>query len=306
VGVVLTSMFTAPFLYWNYKNGWIGFNFYKSRVGVEQSFRFDLFSKEFVGEIFYQNPVVWVFIMVFAFFVIISWPKRDAKMLMYWMSLPLLLCLWGVSFYRETLPHWSGPAYISLSILASTVAAEKKSILYTSRWIKTAFSFLLIIVIAGYLLICFYPGTIGKEYPRIKYGSGDFTLDMYGWHDSGKNIADFLKNAKLDALPLVSPSWFPAAHLDEYVTHNTKNVLYGVGSVEQIHQYKWINNMRAGIPHADSMLYIVPSNYYKEPVPLFDKYFKKIKLIGEIPEYRSSKLTRFYLIYLLSDSIKSF
>lgn len=305
-GFILTCLFTAPFLYWNYTNDWTGFNFYKSRVGIENTFRFDLFFREFIGEIFYQNPIVWVFIILFSFLTQASWAKRDAKILLYWMSIPLLICLWGVSFFRETLPHWSGPAYISLSILASVIAVEKKSILYIGRWIKTSFSFILFVIISGYLLICFYPGTIGIKYPLTKYGSNDFTLDMYGWDISGKAIAVFLKNAKLDSLPLVSPSWFPAAHLDEYVTHNTKNVLYGVGSVEQIHQYKWINTKRGGIPRADSMLYIVPSNYYKEPRHLFDTYFKKINLVGQIPEYRSGELTRYFFIYLLSDNIKAF
>jgi hypothetical protein len=306
LAIFITMLFLTPMIYWNYINEWVGFNFYSARVGVESRIRYDLFVKEFVGEILYQNPVVWIFVFLFAIIHGAKITRSNARIFLLCMALPLIFFLWSLSLFRETLPHWSGPAYIPLIILASIVFADNFSYSVARRWIISAFSLISIVLVLGYFLINFYPSTIGSKKAKLTYGSGDFTLDMYGWKETGIEIGKYLKINKLDKLPVVSPNWFPAAHIDEYVTRKTSNPLFGVGSIAQMHHYQWVNKKRGGIPRADSMLYIVPSNYYKDPVMLFDKNFKKINLIGEIPEYRSGKPTRYFFIYLLSDSIEPF
>jgi hypothetical protein len=98
---------------------------------------------------------------------------------------------------------------------------------------------------------------------------------------------------------MYSHQWFPAAHLDEYLTRKTGNTLYAVGSIEQIHQYKWINARRGGLPLSDSALFVVPTNYFRDPVQLYGGTFKSIQLLKKFPQYRGGRLTRYFNLYLM-------
>jgi len=158
---------------------------------------------------------------------------------------------------------------------------------------------MLIVLISGLMLIFYYPGTIGSKQNNSNYGSGDFTLDMYGWEKSGKQIAAYIESQHLKTLPIYSHQWFPAAHLDEYLSRKSGNVLFAVGSVEQIHQYKWINARRGGLPQSDSALFVVPTNYFRDPVQLYGDTFYSIQLLKKFPQYRGGRLTRYFNLYLM-------
>jgi hypothetical protein len=167
------------------------------------------------------------------------------------------------------------------------------------RWLYGAVLFLVIALLAGIQLVFFYPGTLGSKKEAISYGSGDFTLDMYGWEKSGSQMASFIKHQHLTEIPLYSHQWFPAAHLDEYLSRKSGNRLFAVGPLEQIHQYKWINERRGGLPASDSALFVIPSNNYRDPYQLYGKEFQSIQLLKTIPQYRKGHLTRYFYLYLM-------
>ncbi|WP_204307932.1 hypothetical protein, partial [Klebsiella pneumoniae] len=71
------------------------------------------FMRELAGEFAYQNPIVYVLIII----AIISFLRGDlrfrqsrVKVWIFSMSIPMLLVFWGIALRNPTLPHWSGPA----------------------------------------------------------------------------------------------------------------------------------------------------------------------------------------------------
>lgn len=299
VGIVITSFALLPIIIWNFQNDWVHFSFYTSRVGVQNGIHLDQLLKEFLGEFAYQGPLVFLVIIIFGFFRRNIAGKQKRKLFLLWMALPLILFIWVLSLFRETLPHWTGPAFIPLIILASISMADLINVKKIRFWLWGSFSFTLIAVTLGMLLIFYYPGTIGSKTNAATYGSGDFTLDMYGWDKSGNQMAAFIEHQKLTTLPLYSHQWFPAAHLDEYLSRKSGNRLFAVGPLEQIHQYKWINARRGGLPASDSALFVVPSNNYRDPHQLYGKDFQSIQLLKKFPQYRRGQLTRYFYLYLM-------
>lgn len=299
VGILITSLSLLPIIIWNFQHDWVHFNFYSSRVGVDNSIHPQQLLKELLGEFAYQGPLVFVFILIFGFQKLNATGKRKQKSFLLWTATPLIFFIWSLSLFRETLPHWTGPAYIPLIILASLSMAEQLSARKLRFWLLGSFSFILIALTAGMILIFYYPGTLGSKKNAATYGSGDFTLDMYGWEKSGSQMAAFIHNHQLGKIPMYSHQWFPAAHLDEYLSRKSGNTLFAVGPLEQIHQYKWINAKRGGLPTSDSALFVIPSNNYRDPQQLYGKDFRSIQLLKKFPQYRRGHLTRYFYLYLM-------
>lgn len=300
-GVVILFLFTLPIIYWNYKNQWVQFAFYSSRLPEDSSINVGRLLKEFVGQIFYSNPVVYFFILVFGVFRFNKIERINKKSFLLWTSLPFLVFVFGLSLFKETLPHWSGPSFISLVILSSIVAEEVANKWALKAWIYTSFLFFLFCCISGFVLINYFPGSLGNKSKQASYGSADFTLDMYGWDKIQNDVDTTLTELGYRHLPIISDNWFPAAHIDQYIARPLKSSFFVLGDVEKIHQYQWVNAARGGWPNADSAILIMPSNYYKEPSTLFQHTFKHHQKLRSIPQYRNKVLVRYFHIYLYYD-----
>jgi hypothetical protein len=124
---------------------------------------------------------------------------------------------------------------------------------------------------------------------------------MFGWQHSGKELAEKLKLMQLDSLPIYADNWFPAAHLDEYLTPHTGNVIYGVGDITRIHQYHWINANHGGLPVSDSAIFISVSNYPSDPEQLYGQQFKRVQCLDSLVQLRSGKPTRYFHVFLMHD-----
>ncbi len=301
LSMLITAVFLIPIIYWNYKNNWVNFSFYTGRVGLAGHISFQYFVREILGEIFYQNPIVWIFI-----FIQLAIKKSNASFdkkreFLFLMSFPLLFGFWALSLSRETLPHWSGPAYLPIIILVSTGLQQEFIQGKLNLWMRAMVVMFSVVLVLGIAVINYFPGTIGNKKDMLHYGSGDFTLDMYGWKESSAKMLQAIKGSKLEKVPLVSSAWFPAAHINEYITSGTELRSFALGPVNDIHQFHWINQINGGLPERDSLLYITTSNYFKDPVVLYRHYFNKITLLNKIEEKRNRSTTRFYYLYLLSE-----
>jgi hypothetical protein len=158
---------------------------------------------------------------------------------------------------------------------------------------------LIIVFVAGIYLVNHFPGTIGNKMKEQAYGSGDFTLDMFGWKESAQKIRDTIQQNGFSDLPIVSDNWFPAAHIDNFICRPANIPFYCIGDIAQIHQYNWINPKRGEWSKYDSVLTIVPSNYFREPNTYLSKFYSSFDLISTVEEFRNDKKTRNYFIYLL-------
>ena len=169
-----------------------------------------------------------------------------------------------------------------------------------------ACGFQLLVIVAGVILINFMPGSLGNKKEKIKFGEGDFTLDMYGWKRF-KNDFDKLVKADLQTgtmkphAVIISNKWFPASHIDYYVAMSIQKDLIAMGDTNDIHQYAWINNERKKMKPGDDAYCIVPSNNYIDAAALYSGLFKTVIPPQVIEQKRSGKTSRYFYIWRMKD-----
>jgi hypothetical protein len=286
-----------PVILWNYQNSFVSFSFHESRVGYTgMRIRWDYFGTELIGQFFYSNPVNFI-IIIFAFIAIIRGKKfldKSYLRLLLVMSLPLALVFIGFSLYSSTLPHWTGPAYLGLILVAAawlsgTPANDKPPKLVP--WpLRIALLFQLILITAGILQINY--GII----PLKKYGMDDMTSQLQGWRQLGEK---FRKVAEADVTgkrmpadaPILTFRWFPAANFDFYVAAPLQKKVYSLGTLERIHKYYWIDKARGNLLKGSDAYYIALSNDYADPHERYGLLFDSIVSADTLKIFRGGNLT---------------
>lgn len=204
-------------------------------------------------------------------------------MLLLYVSLPLILIFTLFSLFRNTLPHWSGPAFIGLIILSSDWLSGKltENRRKVISLLAAANGLVVLVIIFAVIQINFgliYPPSKVTD-PR-KTGKNDFTLDMYGWKQAGIKFQQFLRKEGIEEadnnkVKIISNKWFPAAHLDFYVAHPFCIDLLAYGTLGDIHKYYWINRTRQINP-GDKIYYITSSQQFTDPDELIVKFSRII------------------------------
>ncbi len=303
-GIISIVVF-SPVLIWNYIHHFISFTFHSDRVEVgSQGIRFDFIGTEILGEFLYQNPVV--FILVWAA-VIYGWRHRGRFLekkkfhFLLFQSLPMIATFLFVSLFRKTLPHWTGPAYVSLILVAAaflTKNSDSELKMFPS-YIKAAIISILIIFIIGGAQINY--GLIDLK----KYVGTDISLDMYGWRQMKKPFKEIKEKAEMDHriqknAPLVSFRWFPAAHLDYYVALPNNTYVLGWGSLERIHKYAWMNQDRGGyVLGMDAWFINMDNDLFS--MDFSKTHFKEVIPYDTISINRSGKTVKQAYVYILKD-----
>ncbi|KIA91582.1 hypothetical protein OC25_21315 [Pedobacter kyungheensis] len=304
---LITALIVSPVLIWNIHNKFITYSFHSSRVTLNHGIHLLGFARELLGSILYNNPINFLLI-VMALIAIArkqSTIKPQTVKLLLFTSIPLILILLFTSLFRDTLPHWSGPAYVALIML--TACHFSADTVKSSLQLKLAYAatlLLALIVSSGILLVNYFPGTIGKQ-DRETLGSSDFTLDMYGWENLAKefrqlrqrNITAGISRAHF----IISDKWFPGSHIDNYVAQPSELDFLAIGHLEDIHTYAWLNRYRKQIKSGDDAYFITFSNNFSDPQPQYSHLFRKITKAVTIPQFRNGKPARNILIYLLMD-----
>jgi hypothetical protein len=297
ISVFITLIVIFPVILWNYQNEFISFTFQGERVNVAGNvIKWNSLLTELSGQILYNNPVnflifIWVLISLFGKN---KWTDPFQKNFLLIFSLPLIFIFLFFSTFRDTLPHWTGPGYLCLILLAGVYFSAKKKIF---PWItKLSLLILLFVVSLGVMQI---------NYGIIKVKE-DPTLDMYGWDQLRQGFAGKYKRAVSDNkiskdFVLISYRWFPAAHLDYYVAEPLGIKLYVAGTLERMHKYAWINDLR-GKPslHSDAY-FIFPSNDHKDPNEVAPAFYSRYFLDDSIPVYRSQQIVKYYYLYIFKD-----
>jgi hypothetical protein len=297
ISVLISALIILPVIIWNYQNNFISLTFQGERVNVSGSaIKWSSFLTELAGQILYNNPINFLLYL----FVLASLFGRKKfidsfnKNFLLIFSLPLILLFLFFSLFRDTLPHWTGPGYICLILLSGAFFSAKKKYF---PWItKLSLALLLIIVVGGVAQI---------NYGVLKIKE-DPTLDIYGW-DQLKNgfeikyKRDLVENKISKDFIMISYRWFPAAHLDLYVSEPLGIKLYVAGTLERMHKYSWINTLR-GKPalHSDAY-FIYPSNDPKDPNEVAPPFYSSISLSDSIPVYRNKELVKYYYIWIFKD-----
>jgi len=309
ISLLVTLILSIPVVYWNFKNDFISFTFQGNRIGLFQNpVNFTSFTLFNLGQFFYQNPVLSV-IYAITLYKIFRRKKHEIteiNFLLLFLGIPLVLVFIFLSLFRNTLPHWTGPAFICLMILSSEYLADiynkrRKSII---RTLSAAIVMYLFILGLGTLQI--NTGIIElKADPESVYpGENDITLDMYGWKQAREKFTKFLTKEGISEedhrkLAIVNNKWFPAAHLDYYIAHPLNIKLIALGNIERIHKYYWINKTRK-LNDTDRVFYVTDSRNYHGPeefASCFTKIIPKDTLIIE----RNHKAVKYIYIYDMVD-----
>lgn len=305
VAVMITLLCLIPIVYWNIQNDFITYKFHSERVTHHQVM-WDSLLREILGEFAYQNPIVFV-LVVASLIALLRKQKIFSSALTVWslcMSLPMIALFWGVALFNDTLPHWSGPAYIPLFFVTAQyldVRAQKK---YPTV-VKWAGGLVLFVLIAGSLLSNYAPRNFGSQ-DKENYGEYCPTLDLNGWDAFGKKFAQIEREdiaagrMKADA-PIVVNKWFPGAHIEKYVATKTHQRVLGVGLLDDLHKFAWLNKERKPLQLHDDAYCITASNLPFDPVKEYAAYFETIEKPVVINQYRSGKVVRYFYVYRMKD-----
>ena len=111
LSVLISALCLLPILIWNMQNDFISFTFHGDRVSLFGKPRFDYLGTELAGELLYNNPIVYILIII----ALASYFRRNfqtetsVSRLLLLTALPWIGIFIYFSLTRSTLPHWSAP-----------------------------------------------------------------------------------------------------------------------------------------------------------------------------------------------------
>lgn len=307
VSALIALVIISPIVVWNVQHDFITYRFHSERVEVDHAaFNGRSFIEEVVSQVLFNNPVL-VFLAATALF---TWRRQSfssmpALSIYNLVGLPLITVLLGISLFRDTtLPHWSGPAYVTLVPLAAVQLASmdaRRLFPKLLRWGMVAF-FLFFIPWHG--VVHFYPGTYGSQDPKI-LGKGDGSLDLYGWEEAGQAFASLSRREQAAGImpsnaPLVSYKWW-GAHVEYYFGRPSGRTMIGLGTTANLHHYLWKNKERVGVVNLSKAYCIMPSDEYYDVRKMYSRYYGIIKPVSTITTYRSGRPAHRFYVYRLSE-----
>lgn len=307
LALLISALCCLPILYWNLQNDFISFRFHGERVGGH-ALNPATFGTELAGELFYNNPVNFVLAImaiVAAFKGSISMDKGPLRLVLC-IALPLIFVFLFFSLTRPTLPHWNAPAYCLLCLLTACMLSTKhepsEGRFAIPKSIVAALGVVAFTVVFGVAEINtgFIP--LDRHTEPEMLGRNDFTLDMYGWEQLETKFAALREQKIAEGVMkaedgIVGDEWFPLANLDYYVARPLGMKVMGVGYLEKLHKYLWINDKRGGFTKGEDFWFITDSRYLKNPNGLYPGGFESIEPIDTITIERCGRPTKNFFVY---------
>ncbi|MDD4598742.1 MAG: glycosyltransferase family 39 protein [Lentimicrobiaceae bacterium] len=307
----ISFLLFLPVIIWNIRHDFISFSFHTERVEVVQTLlRPDLFAIELGGQIFYSNPFVFGLMVagLIAFWKGRFRQSRAEVRLLIAISIPMILLFLAFSLFRRTLPHWTGPAYMTLIPLAALFLRSLTLKGREGKWfppmIKSAIGFLILLITVALLQFSqgwFLNKGINPQTGK-RLGIKDITLDMYGWeqlHDGFKPVyeQDTTSGRMSKEAVIIQQRWFPAANLDYYVARPLGITLLTLADLERTHKYAWITQYRGGFHLGMDAYYFSSSYEFSDPNGLYAEYFTSIEPPDTIPVYRNGLLVEYHYVW---------
>lgn len=304
LALLISTLCCLPILLWNIQNDFISFRFHGGRVGLAGTLTPSNLSNELSGEFLYNNPVNVIIALLALIAVIRHRPLLDQprQRLILLTAIPMIGLFLVFSFYRPTLPHWSGPAYNLLIFLGAlwleTTKAKRRKKLLIASVILWA-----LVLVVGTAEIKTGFIQLDKNTESTTLGKDDISLDVYGWRQLSEKFAAFraaqIENGEMkEEDAIIGNNWFPTASIDYYVARPLQMTVLGYGPLERIHKYLWINEKRGGFTQGADYWYLADSHFFIDPEQAYAyTNFKEIKLLGIIPIERSGKVVRNVFVY---------
>lgn len=302
VALVIAAIIASPILIWNIKNDFITYQFHTERVTIENTtFDFVSFLSEVASQLFFNNPINTALIFIALF----QWRKMDigrwpALRVYNFIGLPFAVLLLFISLFRDTtLPHWSGPAYVSLLPMAAVYLARKNRTEILPVGTKWSLGIFVGVLVAWVGIVHFYPGTWGKK-QQSNFGQYDISLDLYGWKEASKEFIalyndDVARGIVPAKTPLVCTYWW-GAHVEYYFCKPYNLQMFGLGSIHNIREYWWMNKKRSDSIRPENAYCIMPVD---ENYTLPTAFYKEVELAKVIEIKRGGLPAHIFNVYRL-------
>ncbi len=301
---LITAICILPIVYWNVQNDFITYQFHSARV-MNHHIQIDSFLRELAGEFLYQNPIIFILIIFSIIYCLKN--KILSSVTNVWlicMGLPMIFLFLGIALFNSTLPHWSGPGFISLFFFAAVYLDEetKKEKLYP-RMMKFASGLIILLIIVATAIIKLAPFNLGSQKVE-NYGEYCPTLDLSGWKTFSaaftKLSKDDIKNGRMQTnSSIIIHNWFPGGHIEFYTSRLCGLPVIGIGSIDNLHKFAWLNKGRKKIELNDDAYCIVPSNLPFDPIVAYKDYFTTIEQAEIINQVRGKRVVRYFYVYRL-------
>jgi 4-amino-4-deoxy-L-arabinose transferase-like glycosyltransferase len=303
VSLLLSILITSPIFIWNLQHDFLTWRFHSARVTIDQvDTGKDSFLIELIQQVIVNNP--FNIILIIAAFLCIRKQKLHPALVAYnCIALPLAIVLIVISFFRDIWFHWSGPAYTTLLPLAAIHLAQVNTRKIFPSWLKWSTGFFAAILIAWPMFIHYYPGTYGSKDEKT-LGLGDVTLDKYGWKESGESFSAMYRQ-QVDAghvsrrTPIICPTWW-GAHIEYYFARPADAPVIGLGDVQTLHHYAWLNAERIDSVDMDTAFSIITSIEDTAAYGPLNSYYRQQQLITTIPVHRNGKPVSNFYVHMLT------
>ena len=313
--ILISAICLLPILIWNFQNDFISFTFHGDRVSLFGKPRLDYLGTELAGELLYNNPIVYILIIIalIAFFRKKIKIEKAGSRLLLLTALPWIGTFVYFSFTRSTLPHWSAPGVCLLIPIAGAYLTAKQENMTGVYHIPSVIiaTLLLLMVAVGVGTFEIKTGRIqaclasDKSVEMTSVGKGDVTLDMYGWDQMREGFAmirnSLVATGEMQANDgIIALKWFPAANMDYYIATPLGMNLYALGDLNQIHKYFWINQYRGGLQEGQNYWFINQSyNYYEPDGWYLQPYFEHVIPVDTFAIYRGGRIAEYVFVYKL-------
>lgn len=315
LSAIISFVCALPILIWNIENDFISFTFHGDRVGFFGKFHPEFFLAEIFGELIYNNPICYILtiIALTSLFKGNKYIGKEARRFLLLFAFPLIGLFWFFSFTRQILPHWTSPAFAVLSLFPASYLADKqrdtKDKFILPKSIVTSLTLLATFILIGVTEIKtgFIPLRFSEKSRTIqRWNEGDFTATIYGWRKI-KPEFEKIRQEKIEqglmkeTDGMINLRWFPLANLDYYVATPLNINMFGLGSMERIHKYTWINEKRGGLQKGSDYWFLTESTDYFEPRSHLGKYFNEIVPCDTIIVDRCGTPAKYVFVYMCRD-----
>jgi 4-amino-4-deoxy-L-arabinose transferase-like glycosyltransferase len=312
LSALISVVCMLPVLIWNMQNDFISFTFHGDRVSFFGKLQPLDFLAEIAGEFGYNNPINYVLIIIalVAFFKGSKYLDQTSGRFLLCFALPFIGVFWFFSLMRETLPHWSAPAFSLLLLFPASYLADKQLVnnaeIKLPKPIIATVSLLVFVLIFGVLEIKtgFIPLRFGERANSVQYyGEGDFTTTIYGWR-SIKDDFQQIRQKKIEegmmkeTDGMVGLQWFPMANFDYYVAYPLEINMFGLRSIDKIHKYYWINEYRGGLQKGNDYWFLNESSDYYAPERYLEDEFEEIIPCDTIVVDRCGTPAKYVFVYI--------
>ena len=302
LAILITLICIIPIVYWNIDNDFITYKFHSKRVS-HTGISFDSFVQQILGEFIYQNPIVYVATLIALLNIkkvkLIANSSAAINLLL-WLSLPLIFTFWILSLFNPTLPHWTGPGFIALFLIAGVYWGNNTNKV-TPSIVKWAVGLLGALIFGFLILVYILSRQLGSS-KLENLGEYNPINDVTGWHHFSEQFEKLVLQDNKDTAmspnaPILVNKWFPAGHILFYTATPLNLKVIAIGQLEDVHKFAWLNKAQEGLKLGEDAYCIVPSNLPSNPELLYGPYFEKMLAPDTIPIKMNGVLLRNFYVY---------